>query len=985
MAILLLFFCSGATALIYEVTWSRYLTLLVGSTIQAQTLVLAIFMGGLALGNKLFGRSADQTSQPLGIYGGIEVAIGLYAILFSSLYKIADGFFAFAGSRFPDHDGWLLLLKGFIGGALLLGPTILMGGTLPIIAAWLQKSTTEAGRRAAWFYSVNSLGAFSGAGLAGFFLVPRLGMSAALKMTALVSVLIGLIAVAIGRRQLVSPRVTDKSSRLPNPVLNQPSASASIFRWGCVLVTVTGGVSMGLEVLASRALCLIFGASLQVFAIVLMAFILGISIGSGLSASPRIKHWPKETATTLLLLVTAAMIGLLIYNIENLAALYLYAQGRLPRTSVGYGLHQIVAAAASTLVLGLPAAALGSVLTVWMREEGALNQLGHRVGRLLTWNTSGAVAGALLTCFVLMPKLGLRGAFTAVALLLAVAAIATALATRQRIAAVAGAGIGLLVALAAATGDEDWRDVFSIGIFRLSDAEFLQNGGSLRSYMKVWHENVRLLFYEDAADATVSVHRAKCTDGSEQTIMSINGKPDASAGDNPAIADTSTQILLAQLPLMVKPDSQDVFCLGMGSGMTAGSALGYPIQHLTVAENCEPVLRAMNLFNSWNHGVATSSRVRIRREDGRTVLKLGEQKYDVIISEPSNPWMAGVGSVFSREFYQLAASRLKPGGIMSQWFHLYEMDDDNLNLVLRTFGNVFPDMEIWDVGNEDIVLLGSGTPWESSPEIYQRAFALDGPRHDLESIGLATPVAILARQFASQKTALAVAGPGPIQTDDDPILEFTAPRAFYIYQARRGVVRLQRYDERTWQVNVAPLAKNKALAKLSLPDLDAIFGRGIDSGNQELQSLLDNRLQGRIGDLSFGNRIMPCIFLATMGTTIAHAPPGAATNLNLLRLFFAEAALQTEPAKQLQEVDSIKSILDGLRDYKARDSDWSAAYYAGLAAKASLRLGNVPQAKAILLRGLELEPDAGELQYLSRILQRSTPDLTQSNGVSSSR
>src|SRR5208282_4695135 len=105
---------------------------------------------------------------------------------------------------------------------------------------------------------------------------------------------------------------------------------------------------------------------------------------------------------------------------------------------------------------------------------------------------------------------------------------------------------------------------------------------------------------------------------------------------------------------------------------------------------------------------------------------------------------------------------------------------------------------------------------------------------------------ILARQFASQKTALAVAGPGPIQTDDDPILEFTAPRAFYIYQARRGVVRLQRYDERTWQVNVAPLAKNKALAKLSLPDLDAIFGRGIDSGNQELQSLLDNRLQGRI-------------------------------------------------------------------------------------------------------------------------------------------
>jgi hypothetical protein len=442
--------------------------------------------------------------------------------------------------------------------------------------------------------------------------------------------------------------------------------------------------------------------------------------------------------------------------------------------------------------------------------------------------------------------------------------------------------------------------------------------------------------------------------------------------------------LLAQLPLMVKPDSQDVFCLGMGSGMTAGSALGYPIQHLTVAENCEPVLRAIKLFDSWNHGVATNSRVRIRHEDGRTALKLDDQKYDVIISEPSNPWMAGVGSVFSCEFYELAASRLKPGGIMAQWFHLYEMDDDNLNLVLRTFGTIFPCMEIWDVGNEDIVLLGSSQPWESGPQIYQRAFALDGPRHDLESIGLTTPAAILARQFASQQTAFAVSGPGPVQSDDAPILEYSAPRAFYIYQARRGVLRLQRYDERTWQVDAAPLAKNKVLAKLNLADLDAIFGKGIDSGNQELQSLLDNRLQGHTGNLSIGDRIMPCIFLATMGKAIVHKPPSAETNLNVLRLILAEAVLQTEPAKRWQAIESIKSILDSLQDYKAQDSDWSAAYYAGLAVKASLRLGNVPQAKAILLRGLQLEPDSDELEYLSRILQRSTLELPQRNRVSAS-
>jgi hypothetical protein len=674
--------------------------------------------------------------------------------------------------------------------------------------------------------------------------------------------------------------------------------------------------------------------------------------------------------TIVLLLGAAVLIGLLVFNIENLAALYLHTQRGLPRTLAGYCYHQIFAAVVSIFVLGLPTAALGSVLPVWIRASETSNLLGDRVGRLLTWNTLGAVAGVLLTGFVLMPNIGLRGAFAAVALVLAVTAIVTALATRQRTAAVAGVGIGVLLTWVAVTGDGDWRDVFSVGIFHLSDAEFVQNGASLRSYMKVWRQNVRLLFYEDAADATVSVQRAKCTDGSEQTILSINAKPDASAGDNPGIVDTATQILLAQLPLMAKPDSKDVFCFGMGSGMTAGSALGYPIEHLTVAENCEPVLRAVKLFERWNHGVTTDSRVRIWREDARTVLKLDAQKYDVIIAEPSNPWMAGVASVFSREFYQLAASRLKPGGIMTQWFHMYEMDDDTLNLVLRTFGNIFPYMEIWDVGGADVVLLGSSLPWKSGPEIYQRALALDRPRHDLELIDLPTPAAILARQFASQQTAFAVSGPGPVQSDDVPILEYAAPRAFYVYQGRHGVVRLLRYDERTWQMDAAPLAKNKVLAELSLADLASIFGKSTGSDNQELQSFLDKRFQGHVGSLTFGIRIMPCIFQTTTGNTRVHAPPSAATNLIVRRLYIAVAALKTEPAKQLQAVESIKTILDALQNYKAQGSDWSAAYYAGLAVKASLRLGNVPQAKAILLRGLQLEPDSDELKYLSRILPR---------------
>src|SRR5205085_109319 len=162
--------------------------------------------------------------------------------------------------------------------------------------------------------------------------------------------------------------------------------------------------------------------------------------------------------------------------------------------------------------------------------------------------------------------------------------------------------------------------------------------------------------------------------------LRVNGKPDASS-----YGDLATQYLLAHLPMMARPAGKDVFVLGLGSGITAGALLGYPLDHLVVAENCEPVLRAARHFDQWNRGVVTNSLTRFWNEDARTVLKLSPQNYDVIISEPSNPWMAGVGSVFSREFYELAAHRLKPGGIMTQWFHLYEMHDGIVLLVLRTF------------------------------------------------------------------------------------------------------------------------------------------------------------------------------------------------------------------------------------------------------------------------------------------------------------
>jgi len=951
MIILFLFFCSGGTALVYEVIWSKYLALLFGSTVQAQTVVLAVFMGGLALGSLWFSRWADRARRPLAVYGGLEIAVGLYALLFPLLERTAEIVFVALGSPLLSHSGWLLLLKGALSVGLLAGPTILMGGTLPLLAAWLQQNTAEGGRWSARFYSVNSLGAVCGAGAAGFWLIPDHGLTFTLKIAALANGLIGATAVALARWRL--PAKTKPAA--PKRLEAEPAAP-QILRWGCVVVALSGGVSMGLEVLASRCFGLIFGSSLQAFAIVLMAFILGIGAGSAAIASPRGGRDRKEL-TAVLLLAAAVLIGVVVINFVNLVEVYRLVKSGLSETDMGYRLHQIFLSAMSLGVLGLPAAALGAVFPLWIRTiSAATGPLGGPVGRLLAWNTCGAVAGVLLTGFVLMPGLGLRGSFTALALTATTAAIITAVVTRQRVAAAAGAAIGILLVFVSIGSGEDWRYALSAGMFRQHETEPLIPL-SERTHV------ARLLFYEDDADATVSVERDRLSPEASELVLRINGKADASSHE-----DLSTQILLGQLPLLARPESKDVFCFGLGSGITAGTTLGYPIEHLTVAENCAPVLRAAKLFAPWNQGVLTDGRVRLYPEDARTVLKLSPQTYDAIIAEPSNPWVVNVASVFSEEFYRLAASRLKPGGLMTQWFHTYEMDDATLDVVLRTFAAVFPYMEIWDASPGYIILLGSDRPWPSDPAIYRRAFALAAPRRDLASIGLTTPEAVLARQLASQRTAFAVPGPGPLQRDDFPLLEYAAPRAMFVYTAR-SAAQLQLFDERSYQSNLAPEEKNRALGQLDEAALRDIFCRDFPSMNPALQQFVQARVQGSI-DSDPNQRSLPCVFRNAHDVVAVLAPRQARSDVLLQQLCRAEAVLKNDPENGAGAVADMKNVLDALPSYRRQDAGWSAAYYACLAAEVSLHLGDTAQARAILLRGLQLEPDSGELHYLARIMLR---------------
>lgn len=834
--VLALFFGSGATALIYEVVWSKFLSQMFGSTIYAQTVVLAAFMGGLALGNRIFGAWADGLRQPVRSYGLLEILVGVYAFLFPVLDRITNRIFITAGTPIAEHAGWLLLLKGVLSAALLLGPTVLMGGTLPLLAAWLHHYSADAGRRSARFYSVNSLGAVTGAGLAGFWLVQHYGMVATLQITATINVIIGLVAVMLAQSGWLASTVQTTESTSTGLEM-EPSSSPDTLRWAGLMVGLTGGISMGLEVLASRSMALIFGSSLQSFAIVLMAFILGIGLGSAWIASPKRAGRAAEKIVALLLCLAATWVTLLVFNLERWVDVYQFARTGLGRTEVGYFYQLLLSTGISLVILGVPAACIGAVLPLMMRAVSAQGgPLGAQVGRLLTWNTLGAVAGTLLTGFVLMPLCGLRNAFGVLALLLGLAALFIVLRRSWRTGLAITFGTCAFAVSLLMASDTDWQNVISSGVFRVWETKFDPQ------LMPMRKKHIAVRFYKDAPDATVSVEEVDGIIAKASLGLRINGKPDASTG-----VDLSTQFLLAHLPLMANPEAKNVFVLGLGSGITAGAVLSYPVNQVVVAENCQPVISAARLFGSWNRHVLDNPRVRVETEDARTVLKLHPDQYDVIITEPSNPWTVGVGSVFSQEFYKIAASRLKPGGLICQWFHVYEMNDDLLKLVFRTFGSVFPYMEIWDTRNGDIVILGSLHPWPTGPEVFQKSFAIDRVRTDMAMINLNSPTALLARQVASQRTGFAIAGPGPIQSDLFPILEYEAPKAFFMGQGTRL---LDRFDERTRQQLLASPEKGAFLHSLSMRDAQYVFS-DFSTINGELYGCL-------FGYPSSAN--VPCVF-----------------------------------------------------------------------------------------------------------------------------
>lgn len=763
-------FVSGACALVYELVWSKYLGNVLGNSGQAHAVVLATFMGGLAFGAYLFGRTSDRVKVPLRLYGYLELGIGIYALLFYPVLGMLGKVYLAIAPSMPESTR--LIAKMLLAGAAILPPTILMGGTLPPLVRHFTSQLSGLRRELARLYAVNSLGAALGVFIAGVHLVPDFGLATSARIAAALNIFIALSAIALSRSP-APVSSTSKDEEVEEPAY--PLRAVKIALWGSAL---SGFSAMVMQVSWIRLLALVMGASTYAFTLILTAFILGIGLGSFWLAQ-------RKTGDTLRLfgwlqagIALAVCVALPLYI---RMPLWLWRiSDLLSHSAESWPVYQALSFGLCCIVLIVPTALMGASFPAVARVATAnVSEMGRKLGGVYLWNTMGTVLGSLCGGLLFMPAIRMEGAFAigvgvnilAAALALSVSAGDTASKKPlDRVRPLAPVGVALAAAVLFFAGSAGWStSVANAGAFR-DNGKAPPSFEAYQAWLDTTYTNT---FYQDDTFATVVVGKVH-PEGTQ--FLRINGKVDASDG-----GDMDTQMLVGSIgPLLSKRQVKNVLVVGLGSGVTVGSLLAHPgVEHVDVVEISPGVVSGAKFFAHVNRNALTDPRVKVHIDDARTFMLLQGKKYDLIISEPSNPWVAGIAGLFTREFFQLAKDHLEPDGLLVQWIHLYEISDQLVKLVIRTMRETFPHGNSW-LGRLDVVMVAGAQDVSPDPAVIAERLKIPSVAEDLERMKAHKLVPFLALQVHSDQGQLEFAGQGPINTEDDNLLEYAAPIAFYL-------------------------------------------------------------------------------------------------------------------------------------------------------------------------------------------------------------
>jgi spermidine synthase len=783
----LLYLLSGAAALLYEVAWLRLLTLSMGHTTAAVGAVLAAFMGGLAIGAAVGGgaTSALAPRRALRMYAALEVTIALCALVMPAALAAMRPLLAWT---YANGSGGLLFdaVRLTVSIVLIAIPAAAMGASFPIgvvavrdAGCGIRDSKNSGSQDAGELYAANTVGAALGAAATGFVLLPTLGLFG----TTLVGVALNTVAAAgallLVRRGLIGDRSAEDSPAIADPKSPRRSRDQTM-GLPAVVLAVSGFVALVYEVTWTRILAMILGPTTYAFSAMLVAFIAGLGIGSGVAAAlvSRVRRPGVWLGAAMIATAAAALVAG--SRVDRLPIIIAASAGRTDANFTSVFALDIALA----IVVQLPMTiALGATFPLAIAMTSAAGEAAAAAAVIYAINTAGAIAGALAGSFILIPRLGLQRSLQLASIAAVLAGVFVAWRSAASLPGAKGPGLrDQLAALIAAAS------VFAFALLMPTwNHERLANGayrfapslaaGDIETALDAGD----LSYYREGAAGTVSVRQLIGV-----TSLAIDGKVDASNG-----SDMLTQKLLAHLPLLLHDNPHAVYIIGLGSGVTLGAALRHPIERVVVSEISPEVVAASSMFANENHDALHDRRTRLIVGDGRSHLLLSGDRYDVIISEPSNPWMSGVSTLFTREFFVAARSRLEPGGILCQWAHTYNISDADLRSIVATFLSAFPDGSAWLVGESDLLLIGSTAPVRALDGGLTRAWARPGLAADLAEVGVRDPFGVLTLFVARGGDLQQYASSAPVQSDDRLALEYSAPRTIYGRYQNTNVGRLR--------------------------------------------------------------------------------------------------------------------------------------------------------------------------------------------------
>lgn len=757
-----LFFLSGAAGLVYQVLWMRRLGLLLGSDMYGVAIILSTFMGGLALGSLAGGHLAERSARPLLWYGLAELGIGIFALGFGSLVGSFDPILGRLYALSPEGGGGLYQVgRVILSSGSLLVPTTLMGATLPLVMRQFVRTTNVLGGRAAYFYAVNTLGAMVGTLLAGFFLLPRLGMSASTVCAAVVNLSIGVSCVIAGWRVPIPVSVRSVTDRYdpsldPLPGL-RPEIRRRIARAAIVAIGISGFGSFALEVVWTRILLTTFSATVYSFTSMLVCFLFGIFLGSVLVSRVVDRHRDPAWLFAQLELGLGVSIGLLCLVVVGVPELFAGILGRFAALTGGKGDALVFATLlASFLLLVVPATLLGATFSVALRAYTTnVGRVGSRTGNLYFANTLGAIVGSLFAAMILLPVAGAKASLALIALLFA--------------------SVGIYLAVLRVPGGDRARG--RLGIAIAATLTVTAAGGSLLiPYRVTLNLNQRaraeteLLYHAEGIQNTIDVTRSR----SGVTSLIIGGNVEADDG----YTQLRHFILKGHLPLLFAEQPRSVLVIGLGMGITlAATARHEGVEEVQVVELSPEILRAQEKLRSINDDVARNPRVRVRIDDGRNFLKMTDRRYDMITADPIHPKISRVGYLYTREYYESIRDHLREGGVVCQWMPIYQIAPRRLRSAMKTFLEVFPNATFWYVKNHGLFVAKRGSARIDYRHLARR-FRLLSVKKDLASIGIGSPESLLAHLLLGPeqiRSYVDAEGEIPLNTDDYPYLEYFVP------------------------------------------------------------------------------------------------------------------------------------------------------------------------------------------------------------------